>query len=84
MGVDVSRSPFTLLRSLSNKMVGNTLALLLQSRVRDAGVGQDGLVVTKDVCGSLAWDSHHSQLVPQPSEILAAVLHCTEFVTKAA
>ena len=79
MGVDVCSSPLILSSTFSNKVEGDRRRFLLKGGVRLGYVDEDRLVVTKNVCGKVNWDSHHAEFVSQASYVLTALFHGNEF-----
>ena len=67
MGIDIGGPPLISCNTLTYKMIGDALTLLLQSGVRDRGISQNRLVVTFDIGWARHRDSHHTELVPQAS-----------------
>ena len=82
MGVDIACSPFIPIIALLYYVIGDTLTLLLQSRVGDTGICQDWPVFTKDIFRTLHWDTHHPEFALESSEVFATLLHRNEFNTK--
>ena len=69
-------------RPLSNEVVRNALRFLLQCRIRVGCVGENRLVVTRDVCRPLHRNTHHTQLVTQATKVFTALLHRGELRPK--
>jgi hypothetical protein len=69
MCIYISHSSLISYSSLTNKVVLNALGVLLQSRVRESGVTQNGFVFSKDVSLSRDWDIHNPQLVYESLQI---------------
>ena len=63
MGVDIRGTPFISGGPLTDEVIRNALRFLLERRLWDRGVKQNGLVVTIDVRWLVARDAHHSQFV---------------------
>ena len=82
MSVDIACSPFVPISALPYHVIGNTLTLIIQSRVGDNIICQDRLVGIKDICWALHSDTHHPELVSESSEVFATLLHCNEFTAE--
>ena len=83
MGIHIGCSPLIMSGAHSYEVIGNTLTLLFQGRVRDCGVTKDGLVVALNECRASAGYPYHVEFIPQPAKILTALLHCNKFEPKA-
>ena len=84
MRIDIAGPPFISGNTFTYHMICNALRFLLQSWIRDGGVGQHRLVISIYICRTPAWDSHHSEFINQPSDIFTALLHRSEFRSKTA
>ena len=63
MGINICSTPFITVNTIADKVVSNTLGLLLQSRIRGSSVGKDTIIVAEDERRFGTRDSHHSYLV---------------------
>ena len=82
MSIHISRSPFISGGALSNKLVTNRIYLLLQGAIRHGSVTQHWLVISKDICWRVDWNSHHAWLISKSTQIFTALLHSTKLAAE--
>ncbi len=68
--IHMTSLPFITSYTFTNKVIGYSIQLLLQCLTRDFSIKENRLVVSKDKSWLINLDSHHSQLVPQATDIL--------------
>ena len=82
--IHIRGSPFIACNAFSHEVISDALVFLLQRWIRDGRVCQYWLVITWNVDGSIAWNTHHTKLVSQASQIFTALFHGNKLRTKTA
>ena len=65
-------------------MVSNDLVILLRGRIKDSFFGKYRFIISFNVIRAITRDSHHPELVPDPSRILTTFIHSRKLISKAA
>ena len=78
MRVHVGYPPFISCQSLTDKMIGDALAFLLEGEIKNGHISQNRLVITTDIGWANSRNSHHSEVITKTPDILATLLHHNE------
>ena len=82
MRVRIHCLPLIHCSTFSNQMKTNCICFIIQCAVQNGDIAQHRLVFFKKQGSHLNWNVHHAQLVSKTAQIIAILLHCTEFTAK--